>query len=219
MLGRAPVVITDPGPEPLDETLFNPIGFRRDWDRGVVDLDPSWTATPGLIVDLRDAQGVRIPPDADERVVAALAMSGVPLVTGDDQPDLDDPRLREEHSDPAAPGRAPRALHRRLAPAPRPQRAGVRVAAEGDVVLIGYDEGRHHPEVRTDLHLARRYSGADVVEMPTRSETTECFVEELVGGPVLIDRALLGGLGGLWLSSVGSTPYGPPGAPSTARTH
>ena len=45
VLGRAPAVVTDPGPAPLDETLFNPRGFRREWSRGVVDLDPSWTAT------------------------------------------------------------------------------------------------------------------------------------------------------------------------------
>ena len=44
--GRAPVVVTDPGPEPLDETLFNPIGFRRDWDRGIVDLDPAGRRRP-----------------------------------------------------------------------------------------------------------------------------------------------------------------------------
>ena len=72
VLGRSPVVVTDAGPEPLDETLFNPDGFRREWERGIVDLDPSWWASPALVARLRDAQGVRVPPDADERLVAAL---------------------------------------------------------------------------------------------------------------------------------------------------
>ena len=62
VFGRPPAVVTDPGPAPLDETLFNPRGFRREWTRGVVELDPSWTPTPLLVDSLRDAQGVRVPP-------------------------------------------------------------------------------------------------------------------------------------------------------------
>ena len=98
VLGRSPVVVADTGPEPLDETLFNPDGFRREWVRGIVDLDPSWWASPALIARLRDAQGVRVPPDADERLVAALAMSGVPLVATGEEAILDDPTTREERA-------------------------------------------------------------------------------------------------------------------------
>ena len=184
VLGRAPVVIADPGPAPLDETLFNPIGFRRDWDRGIVDLDPSWTATPGLIASLRDAQGVRVPPGADERVVAALAMSGVPLVTPDDTPQLDDPVRREEHS--VRQSRAALAEHSTFAWRQRlAERAGVRIStypSEDDVVLINGDNASYGPDVMTDLLLAKRYSRADVVEMP--------------GGPTLVDRTLLREVGG-----------------------
>ncbi len=184
VLGRAPVVITDPGPAPLDETLFNPIGFRREWDRGIVELDPTWTATPGLIASLRDAQGVRIPRGADARVVAALAMSGVPLVSTDEAPPLDDPVRREEYS--VRQSRAALIEHsifswrQRLA-----ERAGVRIStypSEDDVVLIDGDNASHGPHVVTDLLLAKRYSGADVVEMP--------------GGPTLVDRTLLREVGG-----------------------
>jgi hypothetical protein len=82
----------------LDERLFNPIGFRPAWDRGVVPL-PAVSLTPGLVAGLRDAQGVVVGPDADPRIVAGLAMSGVPLVgPGFDEVDLDDALAREEHS-------------------------------------------------------------------------------------------------------------------------
>jgi len=127
VLGRSPVVVTDPGPAPLDETLFDATGFRRDWDRGVVDLDPSWRATPVLVASLRDAQGVRVPPGADERVVAALAMSGVPLVSPGEEAVLDDPAAREElalrQRRAALDEHSVAAWRRRLA-----ERAGVRVA-------------------------------------------------------------------------------------------
>jgi hypothetical protein len=82
----------------LDERLFNPIGFRPAWERGVVPLPPA-PLTLGLVAGLRDAQGVVVGPDADPRTVAGLAMSGVPLVgPGFDEVDLDDPLAREEHS-------------------------------------------------------------------------------------------------------------------------
>lgn len=87
------VVGTRPG---LDLRVFNPIGFRPDWDRGVVDL-PSGPPTAAMVASLRDAQGVRVTspsPTAD-----ALAMAGVPLVgPGLPSVDLDDPLAREEHS-------------------------------------------------------------------------------------------------------------------------
>ena len=97
VLGR-PAVIVDPGLGPLDEALLNPVGFRRDWDRGRVPL-PDGEPTPGLVASLRDAQAVVVPPGADPRTVAGLAMAGVPLVGDEyDEVDLDDPMRREEHS-------------------------------------------------------------------------------------------------------------------------
>lgn len=95
--GRAPVVV-DSGLGPLDEALLNPVGFRRDWDRGPVPL-PEGELTPALVAGLRDAQAVLVPAGADPRMVAGLAMAGVPLVgDGYADVDLDDPMRREEHS-------------------------------------------------------------------------------------------------------------------------
>lgn len=97
VLGRAPVVV-DPGIGPLDEALLNPVGFRRDWDRGPVPL-PDAEPTPALVAGLRDAQAVVVGAGADPRTVAGLAMAGVPLVgEGLPEVDLDDPMRREEHS-------------------------------------------------------------------------------------------------------------------------
>ncbi len=82
----------------LDERVFNPIGFRPGWDRGVVPLPPD-PLTPALVAGLRDVQGVRVGPGADARTVAGLAMAGVPLVgPAYAEVDLDDPLAREEHS-------------------------------------------------------------------------------------------------------------------------
>ena len=123
VINRAPAVLVAEGAfrTPIDEMVINPRDFRRDWAEGVVDLRP---VTPGrlalsteageLVLDgargatervvrkLRRAQGVRLawPEDgvADHaRVVAGLAMAGVPLVG------------------PAAPGPARRVLGERLA--------------------------------------------------------------------------------------------------------
>lgn len=83
-------------PDRLDERVFNPIGFRPDWERGVVDLPPG-PPTASMLASLRDAQGVRV--EGPSRTVDALAMAGVPLVgPGFDDVDLDDPLAREEHS-------------------------------------------------------------------------------------------------------------------------
>lgn len=131
VLGRAPAYVPDPGPEPLDETLFHPGGFRRDWQRGVVDLDPAWRATPGLVASLRDAQGIRVPSGSDDRLVAALAMSGIPLVAPGDEAELDDADARERLS--ARLSREASEQHsisswrRRLA-----EQAGVRVATQDE---------------------------------------------------------------------------------------
>lgn len=106
VLGRAPVALHLRGEPvgPLDEGLLNPVGFRRDWDRGPVPL-PAGDPTPELVAAVRDAQAVVVPDDADPRTVAGLAMAGVPLLGAGypgidpvDPADLDDPLRREEHS-------------------------------------------------------------------------------------------------------------------------
>ncbi|CAI9405927.1 hypothetical protein [Nocardioides sp. T2.26MG-1] len=97
VLARPPVVV-DPGVGPLDEALLNPVGFRRDWDRGPVPL-PDGDPTPALVASLRDAQAVVVGPEAEPRLVAGLSMAGVPLVgEGFAAVDLDDAMRREEHS-------------------------------------------------------------------------------------------------------------------------
>ncbi|MCB0895240.1 MAG: hypothetical protein KDB43_07665 [Nocardioidaceae bacterium] len=89
------VVASRPG---LDLRVLNPIGFRADWGRGVVDL-PDGPPTGEMVAALRDAQGVRVPAGAAPATVAGLAMAGVPLVgEGFAAVDLDDPLAREEHS-------------------------------------------------------------------------------------------------------------------------
>lgn len=196
VLGRAPVAVTDPGPPPLDETLFNPCGFRREWSRGVVDLDPSWTATPGLVASLRDAQGVLLAPDADPRLVAALAMSGIPLVDRGAEADLDDPQRREEHS--VRQRRAALLEHSTFAWRQRlAERTGVRVPAEpsvtvapdlgGDLVLVLPTVEPPAPDLVTDLLLARRYSQADLVG--AGPDPTEAYGAVVPGDPVLVDRS------------------------------
>lgn len=97
VLSQPPVVV-DPGLGPLDEALLNPVGFRRDWDRGPVPL-PDGEPTPAMVAALRDAQAVVVEPDSDPRTVAGLAMAGVPLI-GEEygDPDVEDPMRREEHS-------------------------------------------------------------------------------------------------------------------------
>lgn len=124
--GRPPAVVTDPAllAGPLDEGVLNPTGFVQRPDQGVVDLQPTDTwvrgATPRLVTELRDHQGARVTWDGDEsatvRLVAGLAMAGVPLVSGPIpatagrhlgtalsevlglEVDLTDPLRREEHS-------------------------------------------------------------------------------------------------------------------------
>ncbi|MDO9457931.1 glycosyltransferase family 2 protein [Nocardioides sp.] len=106
--GRAPVsVLLADRPETVDEGVYNPIGFRREWTRPVVDLDPHSPISPSLVRDLRDAQGVRLAPGHDHSLVAGLAMSGIPLLVADppawlpvtdDEVSLDDALRREELS-------------------------------------------------------------------------------------------------------------------------
>ncbi|NYE36457.1 hypothetical protein F4692_001590 [Nocardioides cavernae] len=117
VIDRAPTVVTDPGPEPVDERVFNPIGFRKDWDHPVVDLARLVTGsgrgpvTEDVVAAARAFQGVRLPADTRTADLLALAVSGVPVVTEgvldvapplaaalDAEVDLDDPLRREEHS-------------------------------------------------------------------------------------------------------------------------
>jgi hypothetical protein len=301
--GRAPVVVAaDDLPDAVDEGVYNPVGFRREWTRPVVDLPADARLGPSLVRALRDAQAVRPTPrptsGRHQRLVAGLAMSGVPLLLGDaDDPDqvtLDDPWGREElsvrrrraalsdHSTLAARARLaattgvrvaayptvsvlltlsrPDRLRHALAQVARqrctlpgaevelvlaahgftPDSALVRAAAEpgdlavtivpattdspgellrpataaasGDVVLALDADDWYGPDVVTDLLLARRYSGADVVGTPTelvfdpqagaegttvRHEVaTERYGAFVAGGTTMIDRVRLHELGG-----------------------
>ena len=113
VIDRAPTVVTDPGPEPVDELVFNPIGFRKDWDHPVVDLAriSAGPVTEGVVEAARGFQGVRLTADTPTADLLALAISGVPVVTEgvldvapalaaalDVEVDLDDALRREEHS-------------------------------------------------------------------------------------------------------------------------
>ncbi len=122
VIDRAPTLVTDPGPEPVDERIFNPIGFRKDWDHPVVELSrlTRGPVTEGVIAAARAFQGVRVDVEATATAdLLALAISGVPLVVGEAgaesipataalaspltvalaaEVDLEDQLRREEHS-------------------------------------------------------------------------------------------------------------------------
>lgn len=301
VIDRAPLVVCEAGLEPIDEQVFNPRGWRKDWDRPTTDLDPRLRLTERTLVDLRRVQGLRVDlATADPHLVAGLAMAGVPLLaTGDDprlseplraalaeQPDLDDALAREEHSvacrRAALDTHSTRAWRSGLA-----ERAGVRfarqpkvsvllatmrphqqdfalrqlarqrdvelqvvlgahgwqpdvprarevlhghelvvrnhdkdaffgdvlndaaTAADGDVVLKVDDDDWYSPHAVHDLLLARRYSGADVVGMPSefvyleelgvtarRNHPTEIFNRFVAGGTLMINREVVTSVGG-----------------------
>ena len=114
VIDRAPTVVSDPGADPVDERIFNPIGFRKDWDYPVVELSrlTGGPVTEGVVAAARAFQGVRLDREVSSADVLALAISGVPLVAVEGLPslatplaeamgadvDLDDPLRREEHS-------------------------------------------------------------------------------------------------------------------------
>jgi len=141
VLGRPPLAVAevDLGPPPLDEGVLNPGGFLRDTTDGpvelghdgsglalrgadlAIELDPARGTTAAVVRALRARRGVRVqwsPVSASEtaRVVAGLAIAGVPVVSGAVPPpaadllgpaltqllsaevDLDLPLPREEHS-------------------------------------------------------------------------------------------------------------------------
>ncbi len=114
VIDRSPAVVTDPGPEPVDERVFNPIGFRKDWDQAVIAL--TGPVTEATVASVRAHQGVRVTAEMPTSDLLALAASGVPLVGVDAarlteagvapalvdalaaKVDLDDALRREEHS-------------------------------------------------------------------------------------------------------------------------
>ncbi len=302
VIDRAPLVVTDPGLEPVDEQVVNPRGWRKDFDEPVRDLAPGQPLTEKAIADLRGVQGLRVDlTTADARTVAGLAMAGVPLlVTGttpqlsdalskalSHTPDLDDPLAREQHS--VTTRRAALDTHSTLAwRRDLAERAGVRfvaqpkvsvllatmrphqldfamrqlarqqdvelqvvlgthgwgvtedevrarlggrhdvvvrrhdkdaffgdvlndaaTVADGDVLLKVDDDDWYSPHAIHDLLLARRYTGAEVVGMPSefvyleelgvtarRNHPTEIFNRFVAGGTIMVDRQVLRSVGG-----------------------
>ncbi|MEO5662065.1 MAG: glycosyltransferase [Nocardioides sp.] len=300
VIDRAPLVVTDPGLEPIDEQVLNPRGWRKDWDESVRDFVPGQRLTEQAIEELRGVQGLRVDlATADPRTVAGLAMAGIPLLaTGSNaalseelthalakQNDLDDPLAREQHS--VTTRRAALDTHSTLAwRRDLAARAGVRFVAQpkvtvllatmrphqldfamrqlarqqdvelqvvlgthgwtvtegevrakvghdvvvrhhdqdaffgdvlndaasvadGDVLLKVDDDDWYSPHAIHDLLLARRYTGAEVVGMPSefvyleelgvtarRNHPTEIHNRFVAGGTIMIDRQVLRSVGG-----------------------
>jgi len=301
VIDRAPLVVNDPGLEPIDEQVVNPRGWRKDYDVPVRDLVAGQALTEKAIADLRGVQGVRVDlADADARTVAGLAMAGVPLVATGTNPqlsdaltralarpvDLDDGLAREQHS--VTTRRAALDTHSTLAwRRDLAERAGVRfvaqpkvsvllatmrphqldfamrqlarqqdvelqvvlgthgwtvtedevrarlgrhdvvvrphdkdaffgdvlndaaTVADGDVLLKVDDDDWYSPHAIHDLLLARRYTGAEVVGMPSefvyleelgvtarRNHPTEIHNRFVAGGTIMIERQVLRSVGG-----------------------
>ncbi len=149
VIDRAPLVVTDPGLEPIDEQVVNPRGWRKDWDEPVRDFVPG-ELTEKAIADLRRVQGLRVDlATAAPRTVAGLAMAGIPLLaTGTNaalseeltnalakKNDLDDPLAREQHS--VTTRRAALDTHSTLAwRRDLAERAGVRFVAQPKVSVL-----------------------------------------------------------------------------------
>jgi hypothetical protein len=129
VIGRPPTVVSLPDPigGPLDEGVLNPRGYRREPAKGLVRLgvgadgrleadgpdlqtvlDPGRGATRAHVAELRNHIGVHVnwsaeAPAATARVVAGLAMAGVPLVTDrlpDGAAELLGPRLNRALTEP-----------------------------------------------------------------------------------------------------------------------
>ncbi|WP_110181002.1 glycosyltransferase [Nocardioides solisilvae] len=121
VVDRAPAVVRARALDPVDELVFNPIGWRKTWEKPPVDLfdlapGPAGV-TEAVVAAARAHQGVRVDLARDDAAqVLRLAMAGVPLVATGQQPhdapqlapvlratldgagDLDDPLAREEHA-------------------------------------------------------------------------------------------------------------------------
>lgn len=151
---RPPVVVTDPGPEPVDELVVNPMGWRKTWEAGTVDAD-TLDLGPRLTADglarARTHQGLRVRlGETPTATVAGLAMAGVPLLAEGRDPglapevaaalaaapaDLEDPLAREEHS--LRVRRAALETHSTLAfREEMARRAGVRFVARPSVSVL-----------------------------------------------------------------------------------
>ncbi|WP_185995421.1 glycosyltransferase [Nocardioides campestrisoli] len=121
VIDRAPTVVRGRGMEPVDELVFNPMGWRKQWELpliGLLELAPGPSGvTEAVVRKARAHQGVRVDLTRHDPVqVLRLAMAGVPLVvtgqqsgdgprvdpvlraTMDGAGDLGDPLAREEHS-------------------------------------------------------------------------------------------------------------------------
>ncbi|MDN4173229.1 hypothetical protein QWY28_09775 [Nocardioides sp. SOB77] len=148
---------------PLDEAVLGPWGSAAPATRPAVDLDPSWRPTAALVASLRDVEAVRVAWPAPERLVAALALAGVPLQPLGPVPEASRPLLGDALADLLDPGAPPvdrevrsvllaRAAHDTHAvPAWRERvgaRAGVRVATAPSVSVVltcgpdGVDQAR-----------------------------------------------------------------------------
>ena len=291
-----------PRPRADRRARHQPPGLAQGLGRPVRDLAPDQPLTERAIDDLRGVQGLNVElATADARTVAGLAMAGIPLrATGsnphlsealtnalNNQPDLDDPLAREQHSvttrraaldthstlawrrdladtggrpvrraaegqrparhDASAPARLRDAparppAGRRAAGRPRHPRLGrftedevrarlhghdvvvrkhdqdaffgdvlndAATVADGDVLLKVDDDDWYSPHAIHDLLLARRYTGAEVVGMPSefvyleelgvtarRNHPTEIHNRFVAGGTIMIERQLLRSLGG-----------------------
>jgi hypothetical protein len=196
--GRS-VVTVDGEIGPLDEAVLNPVGFRAEVTGPVVDLPADQEPGPALVEGLRDHRGVRVPSAGRERLVAGLAMAGIPLVAeslsaasahllGADVAaaitapvDLTDPVARERHSialrRAALSRHSTRAWRSRLA-----GRAGLRGPTEPDVEILGAAT----PAQAEALRLARSYSGADRVALGPEERWADPGTE--IAGPVLVTR-------------------------------
>lgn len=116
VIDRAPTLVTDAGPDPVDERVFNPVGFEKQWSKPLVDLADlaRGPVTEDVVARARAHEGVRLPGEVSTPDLLALASAGVPLVARTAvtnpglapallealaiPPDLQDPLAREEHS-------------------------------------------------------------------------------------------------------------------------
>lgn len=100
----APAVVTDPvlGRGPLDEGIFNPIGFHSEPGHGVTDLDGAAQVSARAVATLRDHTAARVdwsdPTPELARSVVCLAMAGIPVV-GTPPPAAARPWLGDELAD------------------------------------------------------------------------------------------------------------------------
>ena len=92
VIDRVPVVVTDPGLEPVDEMVFNARGWRGNPPEPTIDLTDLVMGGPVTELTVRRArrhQAVRLDlGTTDPSDLLKLTMSGVPVVTTGEQPRL-----------------------------------------------------------------------------------------------------------------------------------